>query len=87
MYVLFVIYDFQNSAKEVEKMAKFLDLSVSPEMCAAIANKCAFSNMVKDKVGLEDEFWTHAWRDSKPGYYRKGTIIMADAYISRVSNS
>ena len=58
--------------KEVEKMAKFLDLSVSAELCAAIAKKCEFYNMVKDKVGLEDEFWTHAWRDSKPRFYRKG---------------
>ena len=60
------MFYFQKGTKEVEKIDKYLDFPVSPDLCAAIAKKCEFSNIVKDKVGLEGEFWIHAWRDSNP---------------------
>ncbi|XP_053407519.1 sulfotransferase 1B1-like [Mercenaria mercenaria] len=64
----------ENSFREVKKLAKFLELHCTDELCHAIAEKCKFENMKKDKVGLDNEYWLGIWRDKKNGYYRKGTV-------------
>lgn len=64
----------EDGLREVEKLAKFLNLPVTEELCRAVADKCTFENMVVDKKGLENEFWTKVWRDDKPRFYRKGIV-------------
>lgn len=64
----------ESSEREVDKLASFLGLDVSQDLCKAIADKCQFENMIKDKEGLEPEVWIKFWRDHKPGMYRKGQV-------------
>ena len=56
----------------MEALAKFFGLPVTDELCKAIGEKCSFERMKEDKAGLEPEVWVTAWRDNKPGFYRKG---------------
>ncbi|KAK3601961.1 hypothetical protein CHS0354_030680 [Potamilus streckersoni] len=63
-----------DSVAEVRRLTKFIGIPLSDELINAIAEKCSFHNMVKDKMGLEDEKWRKVWRDEKPGMYRKGEV-------------
>ncbi|KAL3871417.1 hypothetical protein ACJMK2_039416 [Sinanodonta woodiana] len=63
-----------DSAAEVRRLANFMGVSLSDDLIEAIAEKCSFQNMVKDKMGLEDEKWRKVWRDEKPRMYRKGEV-------------
>ena len=47
---------FQDSLREIEKIASFLGLQAFHDLCKAIANKCQFDNLEKDKNGFETEF-------------------------------
>lgn len=64
----------EDSTREVEALAKFFGLPVTDELCKAIGEKCSFERMKEDKAGLEPEVWVTAWRDNKPGFYRKGAV-------------
>ena len=68
----YVFCIFQDSSREIENLVKFLGLSTSKDLCSDVADKCKFENMKEDKKGLESPFWTSAWRNNKPGFYRKG---------------
>ena len=58
---------FQKGVEEIQKLAKFLDVSASNDFCRSVAAKCNFENMVKDK-GQEDS----AMFKKGFGFYRKG---------------
>lgn len=64
----------EDLCREVTKLAGFLELPVSAELCQNIAKKCQFENMQKDKKGLENEFWTNVWVNKQPNFYRKGVV-------------
>ncbi|KAL3871378.1 hypothetical protein ACJMK2_039383 [Sinanodonta woodiana] len=62
------------SVAEVRKLTQFMGVYLSDDLIEAIAEKYHFSNMLKDKMGLEDEKFRKIWRDEKPQMYRKGEV-------------
>lgn len=100
IHVLFYEDMKEDGCREVKKLASFLDLDCSNDLCRAIAEKCEISKMRRDKLGLDTDFWLSVWRDKKNRMYRKGEVgdwkntftvaqneMFDQLYTSRMQNS
>lgn len=61
----------EDSVREIRKLSEFLGLKTDPGLMEAIADKCEFSNMKKEKDPLENK---SEWKGGQPGMYRKGQV-------------
>ena len=73
--LLFVCYEelHKDPQKQIQRIAKFLNIDLTPDMVDSIAEQTLFKNMKKNPAA--NMYWTDRYRDDDHGrFMRKGKV-------------